>query len=240
MVAGVGRGALPTRPALSSLPTDRRLRTAVFLASRASCGTRGATPEGFVIKAVQAFAERCTARGIRSMDAAVKSGSRAGRVEDFRLIRGEGRYADDVRTPDQLIGVFVRSPYAHAKILSIDVTEARAAPGVVDVITAAEMERGGRDEDDRPRPAAGAGRKEGRGAAARAAGERTRHVCRRPRGDGGGGEPRRGRGCGRARHDRVRGAALRHRYGGGARSRLRRCSGTRRRRTSRSTGSRRT
>jgi carbon-monoxide dehydrogenase large subunit len=77
------------------------------------------------------------------MDAAVKSGSQTGRVEDFRLIRGEGRYADDVRRSNQLTGVFVRSPHAHARILSIDVSATREADGVVAVLTAAELEAAG-------------------------------------------------------------------------------------------------
>jgi carbon-monoxide dehydrogenase large subunit len=62
-----------------------------------------------------------------------------GRVEDFRLIRGEGRFADDLRLPGQLIGVFVRSPHAHARIVSLDSGGARKSPGVVEVLTAADM-----------------------------------------------------------------------------------------------------
>ena len=65
---------------------------------------------------------------------------RAGRVEDLRLIRGEGRFSDDIHRAGQLIGVFVRSPHAHARILEVDVAAARAAPGVVDVLTAGEMD----------------------------------------------------------------------------------------------------
>jgi carbon-monoxide dehydrogenase large subunit len=66
-----------------------------------------------------------------------------GRVEDLRLIRGEGRFSDDVERPDQLIGVFVRSPHAHANILNVDGAAARAAPGVVGVFTADEMTAAG-------------------------------------------------------------------------------------------------
>jgi carbon-monoxide dehydrogenase large subunit len=77
------------------------------------------------------------------MDMAAGKTRRAGRVEDFRLIRGEGRYSDDIRRAGELIAVFVRSPYAHAMVLGVDVAAARASPGVVDVLTAAEMEAAG-------------------------------------------------------------------------------------------------
>ena len=47
------------------------------------------------------------------------------RFEDLRLVRGAGRYSDDISMPGQAIAVFVRSPHAHAKIKRID-TSARA------------------------------------------------------------------------------------------------------------------
>ena len=47
------------------------------------------------------------------------------RLEDERLVTGEGRYTDDVRLPDEAHAVFVRSPHAHAKIRSIDVADRR-------------------------------------------------------------------------------------------------------------------
>ena len=68
------------------------------------------------------------------------------RVEDDRLITGGGRYADDFRAPGQAYMVVVRSPYAHAKILSIDTESARAAPGVVDVLTGQELQEAGLGE----------------------------------------------------------------------------------------------
>lgn len=55
------------------------------------------------------------------------------RVEDDRLLRGRGRFVDDVRLPDELHVAFLRSPHAHARITSIDVTAAIASPGVVAV-----------------------------------------------------------------------------------------------------------
>ena len=60
------------------------------------------------------------------------------RKEDVRLLTGAGRYTGDARVPGAAEAVFVRSPYAHAKIRSIDVTKARAAPGVVAVLTGAD------------------------------------------------------------------------------------------------------
>lgn len=61
------------------------------------------------------------------------------RREDPRLLRGEGLYVDDVRRPDMLHGAVVRSPYAHARILSIDTSRALALPGVELVLTAKDL-----------------------------------------------------------------------------------------------------
>ncbi len=57
------------------------------------------------------------------------------RFEDLRLVRGEGRYTDDVSVQAQAFAVFVRSPHAHADIVSIDVSAARRRPGVLAVLT---------------------------------------------------------------------------------------------------------
>ena len=57
------------------------------------------------------------------------------RVEDPPLITGRGCYVDDLNLPGMLHLAFQRSPYPHAKILSIDVTKAKAMPGVAAVIT---------------------------------------------------------------------------------------------------------
>ncbi len=65
------------------------------------------------------------------------------RVEDQRFITGAGRYTDDINLPGQAYGVAVRSPEAHARIVSIDIDEARLAPGVLAVITGAEIEANG-------------------------------------------------------------------------------------------------
>ena len=66
------------------------------------------------------------------------------RLEDERLLRGKGRYTDDIRE-GALECCFVRSPYAHARITSIDVSAAREMPGVVAVYTAADLPFGGVD-----------------------------------------------------------------------------------------------
>jgi carbon-monoxide dehydrogenase large subunit len=60
------------------------------------------------------------------------------RFEDLRLVRGAGRYTDDVSMPGQAYAAFVRSPHAHARILRIDAAAARAMPGVVTVLTGAD------------------------------------------------------------------------------------------------------
>jgi carbon-monoxide dehydrogenase large subunit len=59
-----------------------------------------------------------------------------------RLVQGRGQYTDDVPAPARTLhAAFLRSPYAHARITRIDVTAARAAPGVALVVTGAEIDR---------------------------------------------------------------------------------------------------
>ncbi|MEV6926762.1 aerobic carbon-monoxide dehydrogenase large subunit [Dactylosporangium sp. NPDC051485] len=62
------------------------------------------------------------------------------RKEDARFVRGKGNYVDDIQLPGMLHGSFLRSPYAHAKIVSIDTSAAEALPGVKAVITGATLE----------------------------------------------------------------------------------------------------
>jgi carbon-monoxide dehydrogenase large subunit len=57
------------------------------------------------------------------------------RVEDPRLLKGNGRYTDDIAVPGQLHAVVLRSPHAHARIASIDTADAAALPGVHAVLT---------------------------------------------------------------------------------------------------------
>jgi carbon-monoxide dehydrogenase large subunit len=68
------------------------------------------------------------------------------RFEDPRLVQGRGRYIDDVVYPGMAFGVVLRSPHGHAKILSIKTDAARAAPGVIEVITAADWKKAGLGE----------------------------------------------------------------------------------------------
>jgi carbon-monoxide dehydrogenase large subunit len=62
------------------------------------------------------------------------------RKEDARFIRGEGNYLDDIRLPGMVHGALLRSPYAHARIVSIDTSRALALPGVAAVVTAKDLE----------------------------------------------------------------------------------------------------
>jgi carbon-monoxide dehydrogenase large subunit len=63
----------------------------------------------------------------------------SGRREDHRLLTGRGRYTNDQNLPGQLHAVFRRSDRAHARLRSIDKTAAKRAPGVVAVITGADL-----------------------------------------------------------------------------------------------------
>ncbi len=66
-------------------------------------------------------------------------GSARKRVEDARFTQGKGNYVDDIKLPGMLFGDFVRSPYGHARIKSIDKSAALAVPGVVAVLTAEDL-----------------------------------------------------------------------------------------------------
>ncbi len=65
------------------------------------------------------------------------------RLEDPRLLRGEGRFIHDFDLPGQAHLVLVRSPHAHARIVSVDTSVAASAPGVLGVFTAEELARDG-------------------------------------------------------------------------------------------------
>jgi aerobic carbon-monoxide dehydrogenase large subunit len=65
------------------------------------------------------------------------------RFEDPRLVRGGGRYVDDLVLPCMAFGHVLRSPHAHARIRSIDTAKAKAAPGVLAVLTGADWEQSG-------------------------------------------------------------------------------------------------
>jgi carbon-monoxide dehydrogenase large subunit len=66
-------------------------------------------------------------------------GNRVPRVEDPLLLRGGGTYVGDVQVPGLLHLVFVRSSFAHARIVSVDTSEAERAPGVVAVLRAEDL-----------------------------------------------------------------------------------------------------
>lgn len=57
------------------------------------------------------------------------------RREDARFLTGRGQYTDDITLPGQSYGVFLRSPYAHARIAKLDIAAAKAAPGVLGIFT---------------------------------------------------------------------------------------------------------
>ena len=67
------------------------------------------------------------------------SGRAVQRIEDEGLLKGLGQYTDDVAPAGELRLAFVRSPYPHAKIVSIDTATARGMPGVLQVVTGAEL-----------------------------------------------------------------------------------------------------
>ena len=62
-------------------------------------------------------------------------GAKIHRREDPRLVSGEGHYVDDFTRPGTVSLFVVRSPFAHARIKSIDITAASKAPGVVAIYT---------------------------------------------------------------------------------------------------------
>jgi carbon-monoxide dehydrogenase large subunit len=71
------------------------------------------------------------------------SGRSVRRIEDPALVAGAGRFVEDVNLPGQAHLCFVRSPYPHARIVSIDATGALEMPGVVAVVTGAQLVEAG-------------------------------------------------------------------------------------------------
>ncbi len=61
------------------------------------------------------------------------------RKEDYRFLTGGGQYTDDINIANQTYAVFVRSPHAHARIKSVDISAAKAAPGVVGVLVGQDV-----------------------------------------------------------------------------------------------------
>src|SRR5256885_15640352 len=75
-------------------------------------------------------------------------GGRVKRREDPRLVRGQGRFTDDIQPEHCLHAVFVRSTMAHARLAAVDVSAAREIPGVEAVYVAADL----RFESETARP----------------------------------------------------------------------------------------
>src|SRR5262245_5787141 len=69
------------------------------------------------------------------------TGSWVRRREDPRLITGRGGYVDDIKVPGALHAAFLRSPHGHARIRSIDVSEAARLPGVEAILTGQDAAR---------------------------------------------------------------------------------------------------
>jgi len=65
------------------------------------------------------------------------------RREDYRFLTGQGTYTDDINRPGQLHAYILRSPHAHARIVSIETSAAGALDGVELILTAAELPVGG-------------------------------------------------------------------------------------------------
>src|SRR5439155_16268351 len=108
---------------------------------------RGARRRGGHDRAEPAQLGDGAARADRGRRAAARSrrrlirytGERVKRVEDPRLLRGRGRYLDDLALPRMLALAFVRSPHAHARVRAVDATAARALAGVAAVVTGADL-----------------------------------------------------------------------------------------------------
>ena len=77
------------------------------------------------------------------MTAATGIGARVKRKEDQRFLTGTGRYVDDLPLARATYAYFLRSPHAHARIRSINVDAAKAAPGVVAVYTGHDVKADG-------------------------------------------------------------------------------------------------
>jgi carbon-monoxide dehydrogenase large subunit len=67
-------------------------------------------------------------------------GASTKRREDFRFLKGIGKYTDDITQPNQTYCYFLRSPVAHAKIGKIDLSAAKSAPGIVAIFTSSDLE----------------------------------------------------------------------------------------------------
>ena len=71
------------------------------------------------------------------------SGKAVRRIEDDSLLTGRDQFADNFSLPGQAYLVLLRSPHAHARIAQLDVTQARALPGVLAIYTGADLAAAG-------------------------------------------------------------------------------------------------
>ena len=85
--------------------------------------------------------DQLTANQLATMKFGV--GQSVPRSEDPKLLRGEGRYTDDVNLPGQAHGFVVRSHYAHGRIRDLDLSDALEMPGVLGIFTAADLDAAG-------------------------------------------------------------------------------------------------
>ena len=111
----------------------------------------------------------------------------AGRIEDEALLRGQGKFGDDVKPQHTLAAVFVRSPHAHATINRIDTTQALGMPGVNAIITAKSLEGAGLNSVTGAMPHSRLARRRAYRAVPACTRYPPRNACRRP------GRPRPGR-----------------------------------------------
>ncbi len=139
-------------------------------------------------------------------------GQNVPRVEDRRLLQGQGEFVDDVWMHRTGHAHFVRSPYGHARIVSIDVSRAMSLDGVYTVLTGEEARRCA--PSVLPDSAGARGRPRGV-----ATGRRQGALPRRCGRGGAGRDTRAGARRGRAGRRRVRAAARRGRHGQGGRPR---------------------
>ena len=79
--------------------------------------------------------------GVRVMKFGV--GQSATRLEDQRLLTGQGTYTSDINLEGQAYGIVVRSPYAHARFSHIDTSVAKALPGVLAIYTSVDIKAAG-------------------------------------------------------------------------------------------------
>ena len=70
-------------------------------------------------------------------------GQPATRFEDNRLLSGKGQYVEDIELDNQTFAAFVRSPHAHAKIVSIDTSDAESMPGVLGIFSVEDLKAEG-------------------------------------------------------------------------------------------------